>query len=77
MVKETTTAPEFNYNSSYSPSFEELYNLYMKMDKEDLARLLAAKELVGKQQVPQFVPMPYYPPINVPQYPYITWNITC
>ena len=83
MVEQTTTAPKMDENVNYGYgynysglSFDQLYELFMKMDKEDLARLLAAKE-IAKTNIPQ---IPYYPvyPQYPPQYPWITWyNTIC
>lgn len=87
MVKQTTTAPDmenvnFNYEYNSGLSFDELYNLFMKMEKEDLARLLAAKE-IARTNLPQLPYIPVYPQPVYPSpypgspYPWITWNITC
>jgi len=82
MVQETTTNEELN--RVCFPDFNTLYEAYLKMDKETLAMLLAAKEAAAQQPpyspvFPQ--PYPVYPTYPVypstPSYPWITWNITC
>ena len=83
MVEQTTTVPKmdenvnYGYGHNYSGlSFDQLYELFMKMDKDDLARLLAAKE-IAKTNIPQIPCYPVYPQYP-PQYPWITWyNTIC
>lgn len=77
MVEQTTTNGN-GYVPNTEPlcSFDDYYNLFMKMDKEDLARLLAAKELARQSTYPQFPQLPAYPPFypnNPSPYPWITW----
>lgn len=79
MLQETTTNPGTNdeLNRACFPDFNTLYEAYLKLDKETLAMLLAAKECAQPVQQPYIQPYPVYPVYpSAPSYPWITWNIT-
>ena len=75
MVKQTTTTgQEINsyLNQPSGPSFQELYESFLKLDKETLATLLAAKELANINN-PSYPAYPTYPVVPTVSYPWITW----
>ena len=78
MVQQTTTNADINgYVYQPTPSFQELYDAFMKMDKETLAMLLATKQIadLSKPSYPTYPTYPVYPPSP---YPWITWyTVTC
>ena len=85
MVKQTTTnGQEINgyLNQPIGPTFNELYEAYLKLSKEELAMLLASKELaqqpLNAPSYPSYPTYPVYPYPTVP-YPWITWyhTVTC
>ena len=79
MVQETTTNPGTNeeLNKVCFPDFKTLYEAYLKLDKETLAMLLAAKECAQPVQQPYIQPYPVYPVYpSAPSYPWITWYAT-
>lgn len=80
MVKETKTTEYIKLNEQYvtRPTFNELYEAYLKLSKEELAMLLAAKESAAPYQQPYVPAYPVYPSYTAPSpYPWNTWDITC
>ena len=83
MVEQTTTnGQEINgyLNQPSGPTFNELYEAYLKLSKEELAMLLASKELAQQPYTPYIPAYPVYPTYPSPSpYPWITWynTITC
>lgn len=74
MVKQTTTNGE-EYNNNYVAivpmTFEERYHMYMRCKKEELAKMLAARDEYDQllRQPVQPYPVPQYPWPSYPTYP--------
>lgn len=84
VVKETTTAPEYQYDyvtNGYMQivpmTFEERVKMYMRCTKEELAKMLAERGRIGLDVYPRpsypVYPYPAYPNIN-PFEPYVTYG---
>ena len=87
MVKETTTngiGEDFSITIPHpgndNSNFDTLYEAYMKLSKEDLARILAARDTQQQTNVPQVPYVPAYPTYptypTYPSFPWITWCTT-
>lgn len=82
MVKQTTTAPELNLNDTQTAgyleilpmTFDERVRMYMKLSKEELAKMLAERDRLGIDSIPMPCPYPYpvYPDMPHPAGPWIT-----
>lgn len=76
MVEQTTTDAVINQPIA-TPDYQTLYEAFMKMDKETLAMLLAAKEM-KTTNIPEYPFIPYFPQYPSPQLPWIIWyNTIC
>lgn len=84
MIKQTTTAPELDLNNmqtagylEISPmTFDEMVKMYMKLSKEELAKMLAERDRLGIGYRPFSYPCPYpaCPKMPYPTWPQITWS---
>ena len=84
MVKQTTTAPELDFNDAQAAgyleilpmTFDERVKMYMKLSKEELAKMLAERDRLGidYRPIPYPCPYPAYPETPHPTWPWITYS---
>lgn len=89
MVKQTTTtAPELHLNETHTAgyleilpmTFDERVKMYMKLSKEELAKMLAERDRLGIDAPQRVVPCPYpvYPTYpswpSYPEGPWVTYD---